>query len=120
MTPVPNLHFVLIVSAVGLIVFNESLYAVTHDRTFSEWGTILMGFLIGKLTNGFGKSMSFSPTVDAADDDDDDDNDDVGSQIKVVSKYHSDKTPAAAHADQAIVSTSPTKDQTDETATPAL
>ncbi|MCW3060598.1 MAG: hypothetical protein JWQ02_2419 [Capsulimonas sp.] len=82
-SPVPSLHFVMIVSSVGLIVLSMCLYMFAppgKEQTIAGVMTLMLGFLTGKLSNQFGRPLRAAATVDAVPDDDDD-TDDEGSTL---------------------------------------
>ena len=73
-SPVPNLHFVMIVSTVALIMLFAVLYVFAPEmkaKDIALWVGILLGFYAGKLTNGYGKPMrAATPVVDAVPEED--------------------------------------------------
>jgi len=74
-TPVPNLHFVTILVTAVLLTVILLAYAVvptSKEGLYVGLAGTLVGFLTGKLSNGFGKSLSLTPTVEVAPDPTDD------------------------------------------------
>jgi hypothetical protein len=72
-SPVPNLHFILICVTFLLLVLSGVAYAVVPDSRAAQFSTIIslmIGFLTGKLSNGFGKTLNVTPTVNAAEEED--------------------------------------------------
>lgn len=68
-SPVPNLHFVMIVSSVLLILISMIFYFFAPGEKATQYMSIIslmIGFLTGKLSNGFGQRLTATPTVDAA------------------------------------------------------
>ncbi|BDI27973.1 hypothetical protein CCAX7_000240 [Capsulimonas corticalis] len=77
-SPVPSLHFVMIVASVSLIVLSMFFYMFApsgKEQTFAGVITLMLGFLTGKLSNQFGRPLRAAASVDAVPDDDDDEED---------------------------------------------
>ncbi|BDI29382.1 hypothetical protein CCAX7_14330 [Capsulimonas corticalis] len=120
-SPVPSLHYVMILASVAIILVSMILYLVApqaKEVMFSGVALTTLGFLTGKLSNQFGRPWRVARSVNAEPDEDEDEPMEEP-RLHIVSKYGSDKMPEAAHADQAIISTaSPTKEETNVPAAP--
>lgn len=71
--PVPNAHFLMILITAVLIAVCLAIYPFVpgaKEALYVGVAGTLVGFLTGKLTNNYGKSLSLSPTVNAAEADD--------------------------------------------------
>lgn len=75
--PMPNLHFWMLIITAGLVALSLLLHFFAPESKASEYTStisLLLGFLTGKLSNGFGKPLSpTTPTVEAAPVEQDDD-----------------------------------------------
>ena len=73
-SPMPNVHYVMACSTVGLLVLCLVLYMFAptgKELLYASTITGLIGFLTGKFTNSFGKVPDLVPQVHATEKDDD-------------------------------------------------